>query len=123
MTCIQVEQPAKNITTGECKIYPTPCDVPSGWKAVSECTPTTGTQVNFSLKKFNSCDELKTTLADILSAYSDRYWSPYPTLYRGGVMLDAVAPTASMEKSAVQSTSNAGGASSEPHSTTNIQVG
>lgn len=76
--CIQVIQPAKNITTGECKNFPTPCDVPSGWNAVSECMPATETQVNFSLKKFNSCDELKSTLFDILSAYQSRYWGPYP---------------------------------------------
>lgn len=116
-------QPAQNLTTGECKDFPTPCDVPSGWETVSECTPSTGTQVNFSLKKFNSCDELKTTLTDILSAYGDQYWSPYPALYRDSVMLDAVAPTAGIEKATVQSTSNAGASSSEAYSTTNIQVG
>ncbi len=121
--CIQVIQPAKNLTTGECKNFPTPCDVPSGWKEVSECTASNTTQVKFSLKKFGSCDELKNTMGDILSAYSDRYWSPYP-MYSRGMMLDSLAPTGAVaEKSAVADDSNAGASASEHHSTTNIQVG
>ncbi|MFA5348893.1 MAG: hypothetical protein WC309_00810 [Candidatus Paceibacterota bacterium] len=35
--CIQVITYAKNNITGECKAYPTPCDVPSGWTKVSSC--------------------------------------------------------------------------------------
>ena len=38
--CIQVIQPAFNQQTGECKQFPTPCDVPEGWAKVSSC-PTT----------------------------------------------------------------------------------
>ncbi len=30
--CIQVITPAKNLTTGEIKDFPTPCDVPEGWQ-------------------------------------------------------------------------------------------
>ena len=42
--CIQVITPAKNPQTGECKNFPTPCDVSSGWQKVDKCetiTPTT----------------------------------------------------------------------------------
>lgn len=35
--CIQVIQPATNNTTGVCKEFPTPCDVPSGWTSVESC--------------------------------------------------------------------------------------
>ncbi len=35
--CIQVITPAKNPRTGECKEFPTPCDVPTGWEKVSAC--------------------------------------------------------------------------------------
>ena len=35
--CIQVITPAKNPTTGECREFPTPCDVPSGWTKVTSC--------------------------------------------------------------------------------------
>lgn len=35
--CIQVITPAKNTATGECREFPTPCDVPNGWKKVSSC--------------------------------------------------------------------------------------
>lgn len=38
--CIQVVTPAKNSTTGECREFPTPCDVPAGWKKVDSCGPT-----------------------------------------------------------------------------------
>lgn len=33
--CIQVITSAKNLETGEIKEFPTPCDVPLGWEAVS----------------------------------------------------------------------------------------
>jgi hypothetical protein len=33
--CIQVITPARNLETGEFREFPTPCDVPSGWEAVS----------------------------------------------------------------------------------------
>jgi len=35
--CIQVITPAKDPKTGECRNFPTPCDVPSGWIKVSSC--------------------------------------------------------------------------------------
>ncbi len=35
--CIQVITPAKNEKTGECKEFPTPCDVPKGWENVNSC--------------------------------------------------------------------------------------
>ncbi|MFQ6049892.1 MAG: DUF5667 domain-containing protein [Candidatus Paceibacterales bacterium] len=37
VVCIQVITPAKNLKTGECKEFPTPCDVPAGWVKVDEC--------------------------------------------------------------------------------------
>ncbi|MDP3918198.1 MAG: hypothetical protein Q8Q30_03430 [Candidatus Woesebacteria bacterium] len=36
--CIQVITPAKNPKTGECKEFPTPCDVPAGWEKVNKCS-------------------------------------------------------------------------------------
>ncbi len=35
--CIQVIQPAINRETGQCKEFPTPCDVPSGWEKIDSC--------------------------------------------------------------------------------------
>ncbi|MGB9598591.1 MAG: hypothetical protein ACPLZH_01975, partial [Minisyncoccales bacterium] len=35
--CIQVITPAQDPLTGECKNFPTPCDVPPGWKKVERC--------------------------------------------------------------------------------------
>ncbi len=35
--CTQVITPAKNTSTGECKNFPTPCDVPAGWQKVNSC--------------------------------------------------------------------------------------
>ncbi len=32
--CIQVITPARNKTTGEEKVFPTPCDVPEGWEKI-----------------------------------------------------------------------------------------
>ncbi len=44
--CIQVITPAKNPTTGECKEFPTPCDVPKGWTKVNACpSPTWQLQI------------------------------------------------------------------------------
>lgn len=36
--CIQVITPAKNQQTGECKDFPTPCDVPEGWLPIDYCS-------------------------------------------------------------------------------------
>lgn len=35
--CAQVITPATNPATGECKEFPTPCDVPQGWVKVDSC--------------------------------------------------------------------------------------
>lgn len=35
--CIQVITPARNPQTGECKEFPTPCDVPEEWEEVGSC--------------------------------------------------------------------------------------
>ena len=39
--CAQVITPAQNPQTGECKNFPTPCAVPSGWQKVSQCASPT----------------------------------------------------------------------------------
>ncbi len=36
--CIQVITPAQNPLTGECREFPTPCDVPPGWHKVDKCS-------------------------------------------------------------------------------------
>ncbi|MDA2933927.1 hypothetical protein MYX82_06245 [Acidobacteria bacterium AH-259-D05] len=36
-SCIQVITLAKNPLTGECRSFPTPCDVPDGWEKVFSC--------------------------------------------------------------------------------------
>lgn len=35
--CAQVITPAKNLLTGECREFATPCDVPAGWTKVNTC--------------------------------------------------------------------------------------
>ncbi|MBI4445493.1 MAG: hypothetical protein HY645_06230 [Acidobacteria bacterium] len=35
--CTQVITPARNPLTGECRDFPTPCDVPEGWQTVASC--------------------------------------------------------------------------------------
>ncbi len=35
--CIQVITPAFDPETGECKEFPTPCDVPEGWEKIGSC--------------------------------------------------------------------------------------
>ncbi len=35
--CIQVITPARNQLTGDCRDFPTPCDVPDGWEPVGSC--------------------------------------------------------------------------------------
>ena len=37
--CLQVITFAINIDTGECRAFPSPCDIPDGWKVVDECPP------------------------------------------------------------------------------------
>ena len=41
--CIQVLQPARDPKTGECKVFPTPCDVPKGWEPTPSCDGTNNT--------------------------------------------------------------------------------
>lgn len=48
--CAQVITPAKNQATGECKDFPTPCDVPSGWTKVESCKAV-GTSANDTAKE------------------------------------------------------------------------
>ncbi len=128
-SCIQVIQYAENTSTSECQAFPTPCDVPSGWKAVDTCKLPTHKVVlpKFQVQKFASCDEMETKLISILERYQSRYWYPYPMLYaRWGMELDTIgmptmAPTAVAEKSAVAPQSDAGNISG-PVSTTNTQI-
>lgn len=35
--CVQVLAPARNALTGECRVFPTPCDVPEGWDPAAAC--------------------------------------------------------------------------------------
>lgn len=71
--CIQVITPAKNLTTGECVEYPTPCDVPSGWEKVSSCSSDGTAQIlgpitiDKPLSEMNT-DELLETLINLLLA-------------------------------------------------------
>ncbi|MCK5373060.1 MAG: hypothetical protein KAJ20_01880, partial [Candidatus Aenigmarchaeota archaeon] len=37
LICAQVITPAENPETGECREFPTPCDVPEGWVTVDSC--------------------------------------------------------------------------------------
>ncbi len=37
MACIQVITPAKDPKSGQCKEFPTPCDVPKDWEKVESC--------------------------------------------------------------------------------------
>ncbi len=40
--CVQVITPAQNQATGECRNFPTPCDIPAGWTRIAKCPiPTT----------------------------------------------------------------------------------
>lgn len=38
--CVQVITPARNSKTGECRDFPTPCDVSEGWERVGTCSST-----------------------------------------------------------------------------------
>jgi len=35
--CVQTLAPARNPLTNECRVFPTPCDVPDGWVAAASC--------------------------------------------------------------------------------------
>lgn len=36
--CIQVITSAKDPKSGQCRDFPTPCDVPAGWEKVQKCS-------------------------------------------------------------------------------------
>src|SRR5262245_8759787 len=36
--CIQMLTPARNPLTNECRVFPTPCDVPDGWIVAASCS-------------------------------------------------------------------------------------
>jgi len=52
--CIQVIAPAKNPKTGECRNFPTPCDVPAGWEKTAAC------KIPALLEKIQEQAQLKT---------------------------------------------------------------
>lgn len=37
--CAQVVTSARNPSTGDIKVFPTPCDVPKGWEVIQNDTP------------------------------------------------------------------------------------
>lgn len=77
--CVQVVQYAENSTTGECQAYATPCDVPTGWTPVKECSIATKSKTitpKFEVQKFASCTEMENKMVDILKRYQSRYWYP-----------------------------------------------
>ncbi|HIQ50318.1 MAG TPA: hypothetical protein EYH56_03950, partial [Nanoarchaeota archaeon] len=58
--CIQVITPAINPETGECIEFPTPCDVPEGWKIVGSCEI-----VKKAKRKAKECAELARKLEEM----------------------------------------------------------
>ena len=52
--CAQVITPATN-SEGVCKEYPTPCDVPSGWKTVSSCSDSKASDVVVNGVNLGAC--------------------------------------------------------------------
>ena len=82
--CAQVIQYAENTTTSECQAFPTPCDVPTGWKPVTECSlsaPAKFLTTQFQVQKFASCDDLESRLLEITKRYQTQYWYSYPIMY------------------------------------------
>lgn len=128
-TCVQVIQYAENKTTGECQLYSTPCDVPTGWNPVQKCTITDTKKViepTFEVRKFDSCSALEDTLTTIFERYQDRYWYPYGMDHEYSTVTQVPAPIASVTKNTLKSDGTVGNNaqlwSSDPFSTTNIQV-
>lgn len=125
-------QPAINTTTGVCKVFSTPCDVPTtGWKTVDSCSSEVNTELeeeiaipttpSFEYKTFGSCSEFEGVMKKILPTTSS------PGYYRGiePMMLESVSAVPSASKSSVANDAMAGGASPvapEPFSETNTQV-
>ncbi|NOQ56070.1 MAG: hypothetical protein GQ477_04670 [Nanohaloarchaea archaeon] len=56
--CAQVMTPAMDSATGECVVYPTPCDVPEGWDTVGSCPFE-------SIEADNASDDLEPTGSSI----------------------------------------------------------
>ena len=87
--CAQVIQYAQNSTKSECQAFPTPCDVPSGWSPVKECTLPLKEykKPKFEVQKFASCEDMQKKVTTLLERYQSRYWYPYPMLYtRDGIV-------------------------------------
>lgn len=85
LVCIQVITPAQNPQTGECKNFPTPCDVSTGWQKVEKCVPLSIT--TFSLLN----GTVKTSYSASISALggSDSYmWSVSNGALPPGLMLN-----------------------------------
>lgn len=60
--CAQVITPAKNSATNECKEFPTPCDVPTGWEKVNSCA--TFSEINDS--SMIEIENLQANISDTL---------------------------------------------------------
>lgn len=65
--CIQVITPAKNSKTGECKDFPTPCDVPAGWDKVDSCGAGSMDTTNNGLTKI-----ARQAMVDYLESYKNK---------------------------------------------------
>jgi uncharacterized secreted protein with C-terminal beta-propeller domain len=103
-SCIRVIQYAENNTTGECQAFSTPCDVPTGWTKVTECTLTSSQkniEPKFDVKKFASCEDMESKLLSIMKRYQSNYWYPYPLMYAKDAKMEEMRTTSAvMEKSA-----------------------
>lgn len=137
--CAQVVTPAVD-SKGVCKEYPTPCDVPSGWKSVASC-PTEDTSLDalensgsvaapdFSVKTFPTCSAMKDKLSDFIKEYYEKnpsggYWGrPIPLM--GAVDDVAVRAPVPGNKSSESAQSLGDGAPSgaKDYSQTNVQIG
>lgn len=96
-SCIQVIQYAENNDTGECQAFSTPCDVPTGWTPVNECsitTPPKDITPKFEAQKFASCEDMEKKLLTIMKRYESNYWYPSPLMYaRDAIMEESVVAT------------------------------
>jgi len=111
MVCIQVIQNAIS-STGQCKSFPTPCDVPTGWKNTDSCplsvASSTGLtdieaqkqakelKADFKLKTFASCTQMEDTMKKFIESYYSAQPGGY---YRGGgiMMMEDAAVGASVK--------------------------
>lgn len=74
----------------------------------------------FQVQKYASCQALEDSIIDLLEQYQDRYWYPYMSNMRTGIMDRAPLPVMTGEKSALAKTQDVNWSS--PVSLTNIQV-